>query len=158
MHDERPHRDDTASRADAVDRSNGVGCALDGVVSQHAARMSAGQYAKRTVRFRRVVEMNAERDPLLEHVSRRVGVEDSALYRPWSPRWVIDAAAQRKGGVLVPGHEPIRRGGFVEQRRAKRNRPIAKKLTGETQQVGLGRKRLNDGDPQDASRAGLCPV
>src|SRR3982750_1389216 len=117
-----PHAYDAARIGYAIDRRDGECQLLDLFVPEDAVHVSARQHAQRSVVSIRILKMDAERDHPLECCGRRDRMEYAALDRPRSPTWRVCPALYWKRRVLMPRHEPIRDGRFIEQRGAKRER------------------------------------
>lgn len=70
--------------------------------------MRAGNHAKRAVVFFAIVQVDTDREHLLQNCRRRTNMDDICFARPWAPALDVKLFANGDHTVLMPGDLPIR--------------------------------------------------
>lgn len=87
---------------------------LDLFLRQAAMAVRSGQHAKGAVGGIGMIQVQAQSEHLLEQGRGWLHVRNSLLHAPRTESWHLRLFSDREGEILVPRHQPIRVGGFVE--------------------------------------------
>src|SRR5437867_1696175 len=96
MDQERAHDEHAASPSDTFDRSLTGGEAADRLVGEHTQLVGSGQDSQRTIRRRRVIEMDTKSDHAGQSARGGMSVENARLDGPGSPSGGIESLPQRQ--------------------------------------------------------------
>jgi len=119
MNQQRSHRDDPALGNNAIDRRDASCDFVNAVIAQDAERVRPCQDTERPIRSGRIVKVNAQRQHFGERSGRSVCVVEPLLNGPRPPAWQFEPRAEWQRSILMPYHQPVRHGRFVEQGGAK---------------------------------------
>jgi len=114
MQEQRPHQDGIAAK----DRTrNGIffRAILDLCIGKKPVSMRAWNHAERTVILAAIIQMNTNREHLLQNGKLRAHVNDIGLGRPWTPAFDMEFLSNGNHAVLMPGHLPVRFWTLVEK-------------------------------------------
>ena len=115
--------------------TNGLGLlvtkSIDRIRRQPPEPMRAVDHANRAVVDGTRIEVEANRQHVLEDRGRRLDVRHASLLGPWTVARGLDPALRGYGEVLVPNDLPVRVGSFVEEEDADREARVAEDCRGE---------------------------
>jgi len=103
---------------------------IDGIRCEAAESMRAVDDANRTIVSCTRIEVQAQRDHVLENIGRRLHVRDAALIRPRSIAGYVGALSSGDCEVLVPNNFPVRVRRLVEEERPHRETTLAEDRDG----------------------------
>src|SRR5882672_1929053 len=130
---------------------------MDLLIAQHSELVCSRQNPERSVVGGGIVQVNAQSDHLLECSRGRMGIDNAALLRPWTPAGNLAPLDQWQRCVLMPYDQPIRFHRLVEQRRTERHGLAAERARGELDQPGIASqgcdRRKRQQMPYASSRA-----
>lgn len=143
VNEERPHDENSAARDKA-----GHGLTLfrkgrDPRIPKYTKTMRSRDHSQRAVVRGGRIEMNAQRHDPVERFGRRLSMQDAGLDRPGTPASCLEPSFHRQRLVLMPGDEPVRSRGLLEERGTKRIRRSRKGLGCQADQACIESRRAN---------------
>jgi len=77
--------------------------------------MRAWNHAEGTVILAAIIQMNTDREHLLQNGKLRAHMHDIGFDRPWSPAFDVEFFANSNHAILMPRHLPVRFSTLVEK-------------------------------------------
>jgi hypothetical protein len=87
--------------------------------------MRARHNEQRRIIVAAIIKMCTDRNHAGQDVERRLNVNESRLYRPWTEPRNFTSCAHNNGAILVPRNRPVSLCGLVKDNRSHGTRDVA---------------------------------